>query len=239
MKIAKALLPLLLCTGWVFSEPLPQLSDTVQRPVTQITPAPRVRGEIEIPNIWVVKQQLKEYFEGGQYEQEVAEIVHTARDYLAENLSTVHHARPALVLDIDETSLSNYRHIASLDFGYIPRLWTEWVAAAEAPPIQPTLELYRWARAQGIAVIFITGRTEMERAATEKNLRAAGYDSWAELCLKPNPKMLNSDFKVSERKRLIGEGYRILANVGDQMSDLERGYAEAVFKLPNPLYFVR
>ncbi len=32
------------------------------------------------------------------------------------------------------------------------------------------------------------------------------------------------------------EGYRIIASIGDQWSDLEGGSAERVFKLPNPFY---
>jgi putative acid phosphatase of HAD superfamily subfamily IIIB len=33
-------------------------------------------------------------------------------------------------------------------------------------------------------------------------------------------------------------GYTIIANMGDQLSDLEGGFAECAFKVPNPLYTV-
>ena len=33
-------------------------------------------------------------------------------------------------------------------------------------------------------------------------------------------------------------GYRIIANVGDQESDLTGGGADRSFKLPNPFYFI-
>ena len=32
--------------------------------------------------------------------------------------------------------------------------------------------------------------------------------------------------------------HTIIANVGDQWSDLDGGFAERVFKLPNPVYFI-
>jgi HAD superfamily, subfamily IIIB (Acid phosphatase) len=34
------------------------------------------------------------------------------------------------------------------------------------------------------------------------------------------------------------EGYTIILSVGDQESDLKGGYAERVFKLPNPVCFL-
>ena len=45
-------------------------------------------------------------------------------------------------------------------------------------------------------------------------------------------------FKSGERAALEGQGYRILANVGDQESDLAGGHADRSFKLPNPFYFI-
>ena len=44
------------------------------------------------------------------------------------------------------------------------------------------------------------------------------------------------DPKSGARAHLKGLGYRIVANIGDQASDLARGHAERVFKLPNPMY---
>ena len=41
-----------------------------------------------------------------------------------------------------------------------------------------------------------------------------------------------------ERKKLVDQGYTIIVNIGDQMSDLDGGFAERTFKLPNPFYFI-
>ena len=46
------------------------------------------------------------------------------------------------------------------------------------------------------------------------------------------------DFKAAERENLIAQGYVIVVNMGDQMSDLDGGHAERTYKLPNPFYFI-
>ena len=45
-------------------------------------------------------------------------------------------------------------------------------------------------------------------------------------------------YKTWVRGEIEAQGYTIIANVGDQWSDLENGYAERVFKLPNPFYMI-
>lgn len=46
------------------------------------------------------------------------------------------------------------------------------------------------------------------------------------------------DFKAPERKKIQDAGYTILFTMGDQQSDLDGGFAERTFKLPNPVYFL-
>jgi len=46
------------------------------------------------------------------------------------------------------------------------------------------------------------------------------------------------DFKAPERRKLREAGYTIVLSMGDQQSDLDGGYAERTFKLPNPVYFL-
>ena len=45
-----------------------------------------------------------------------------------------------------------------------------------------------------------------------------------------------ADFKAPQRQAIEREGYTIIANVGDQPSDLEGGFSERTFPLPNPFY---
>src|SRR4029079_18129927 len=90
-----------------------------------------------------------------------------------------------------------------------------------------------------VAVFFLTGRPERLRAATERNLRAAGYE-WTGVLLRADDLFTKSaaEFKAPERRKLVEQGYTIIVNIGDQMSDLDGGYAERTYKLPNPFYFV-
>jgi HAD superfamily, subfamily IIIB (Acid phosphatase) len=45
-------------------------------------------------------------------------------------------------------------------------------------------------------------------------------------------------YKSATRKHIESLGYDIVANFGDQFSDLKGGFADRVFKLPNPNYFL-
>jgi len=46
----------------------------------------------------------------------------------------------------------------------------------------------------------------------------------------------NAEFKTAERQLFVAEGRKIIANIGDQPSDLAGGSAEKTFKLPNVFY---
>ena len=46
-------------------------------------------------------------------------------------------------------------------------------------------------------------------------------------------------YKTAERTKVEAEGYTIIADVGDQMSDLEGEHSGCHFKVPNPFYFIR
>src|SRR5262249_50492592 len=103
-----------------------------------------------------------------------------------------------------------------------------------------TLELYRYAKAHGIAVFFITGRYEPERVITETNLNQAGFHDWNGLALRPLPHTHESPapWKTREREHIENMGYTIVLNMGDQVSDLSGGHAQKTFKLPNPYYLI-
>lgn len=177
-----------------------------------------------------------------------------AVDALAETWLTLRApqvAKPALVLDIDETALSNWQILARDDLGRpiaggcdlaldAPCGWAAWDMLGRDPPIAPTLALFRRARGLGIAIFFITGRPDRQREATARNLAAAGYDGYAKLFMVPPGARFASaaDFKAPIRAAIERDGFTIIANVGDQPSDLEGGHAERKFLLPDPFYRV-
>lgn len=204
-------------------------------------------------NLGEYKIDLTRYEQSGQYEHDVAAAVGPAAAYLAQQAK--HKGKPAIVLDIDETSLSNWPVIKADDFGFIPQGpcdlspdgrpngacgWMDWISQARDKPILPTLALYRQARKEGMAVFFITGRPGKLREATERNLRAAGYDHWNALIMKTGGYRTESviNFKSTARSKIEQQGYTIVVNMGDQESDLTGGFAERTFKIPNPFYYI-
>ena len=199
-------------------------------------------------NIDGLKADLVYYKCSGAYLAEFSRAIDEANSYVIQRAKNV--SKPALVLDIDETSLSNWEEIQADDFGFIPEGSCDglpkgpcgddaWERLARATAIEPTLNLFKIASDHNVAVFFITGRKNKFREATEKNLRAAQYIGWTDLLLKPdNDTSTVQQFKTAMRKQIEDKGYTIIANVGDQYSDLNGGHAERTFKVPNPFYFI-
>ena len=213
-------------------------------PSTTLPPAPPVEAP---PSLVEAKREVSAYVDSGRYEAEVAAVVDQARAFLESRARR--GGKLAIVLDVDETALSNLPSLRANDWGFVvsgpcelprgPCGLGAWIAMARSEPIRPVLALARLARERGVAVFFLTGRPERLRAATERNLQAVGYE-WTGVLLKPDALNTQSavEFKAPERKKLVDEGYTIIVNMGDQMSDLEGGFAERTYKLPNPFYFV-
>lgn len=193
-------------------------------------------------NIYIVKQQLIQYHDSGEYNNDIKLAIEGAINYLEQRVlkQDFQGKKPAIVLDIDETSLSNFSTLKLLNFGGLIDEFRQYEDKGADTVIEPTLKLYQFAIDHDIDVIFISGRLEFERAITIKNLKAAGFDNWKQLILRANnaKKTSASEYKSAIRKQLIDQGYDILLNVGDQQSDLTGGYADKTIKLPNPFYFI-
>jgi len=195
----------------------------------------------ELLNLSLAKEAVLNYVDTGCYEDDLSAVAKEVSTWLAER---VQEKKPTeklmLVLDIDETVLSNLDHMRQMDFGYLPVQWDQWVAEGTAEAIKPMLSVFQAARRLGISVVFITGRKETDRPGTEKNLSATGLGDYQELFCKPSLFLGPSEqYKMEVRQRLAAEGWTIIANVGDQNSDLEGGGSERVFKLPNPFYLIK
>ena len=203
------------------------------------------RGEPQ--NLGRLKAELVVYHDRA-YAADLAAVASEAERYVVARAPAV--TNPALVLDIDETALSNWDQLVANDFGYFPAGGCgflpkgpcgtlKWDELGRAVVIAPTLHLFDAARAARVSVFFITGRREAERAWTEHNLSTAGYHGWEALVMKPATLDAKAAaYKSAARADIEAKGLTIIANVGDQQSDLDGGHAERVFKLPNPFYFI-
>jgi acid phosphatase len=232
--ILAAQLVLLIGSGWLAAQQSPQ-------------PAFSSDYQAErIPNLDTLKKELRQYHDCtctcGCFAHDQDVQADRAMAFLRQRAA--HRRAPeklALVLDIDETTLSNYQEEVGADFAYNKPVFDAWVDTAQAPAIPGTLRLYKEAQRLGVSVLFITGRDEAQRAATERNLRAQGFDHWQELVMRPADHGSQSigEFKQMARSQIMAKGYTLALNVGDQWSDL-KGKPEAEFsvKYPDPYYFI-
>lgn len=196
----------------------------------------------EPPNLALAKASVVQYHDSGEYAKDFKRVIDSAMDYLKHYTKQPRNAqtKPAIILDIDETSLSNYHNLLTLDFGGTPEDVRRYQDRGEDPALLPTLALYQFAKKHDIAVIFLTGRIEEERNDTIRNLKKVGYSNWDGLILRDGPyrNAPAAVYKSSMRKKLTHDGYQIIMNIGDQESDFRGGYSGRNYKLPNPFYLI-
>jgi acid phosphatase len=191
-------------------------------------------------NLEAAKIAVRHYHDSGDYDRELAGVAARAQAWI--ETRAAHGAvgeKLAVVLDIDETALSNWPYMKAHDFGWDDASWNAWIAAGECPAVAPVRAVFLAARRADVEVFFITGREQpRDRSGTEKNLREAGLGDYAMLIMAPpgGAKPDAATFKTAARAALEREGRTIIANIGDQRSDLTGGHAERVFKLPDPFY---
>jgi acid phosphatase len=200
-----------------------------------------------VPNFGVARYRLADYAEcvksSGCYWSDLDAQTRRAEVLLDRAAASKRPSEKlAVVLDIDETSLSDYCELREDDYGFLQDHFNRWVVTPEAAiPISGTLRLFNKARAAGIEVFFITGRSDELREATERSLSLAGYKDWKGLALRvgPQKQMSTVEYKGQERQKIVDAGYRIVLNMGDQWSDLNgQARGETSVKLPNPFYYL-
>jgi acid phosphatase len=210
-------------------------------------PAPIIPPPVQPANIGDLKFEATNYYDSGAYLTDLQLAAAPAVGWINDEAPRVQ--RPAVVFDIDETALSNWEAIKVNDFGRVidgpctelpqgPCGWRAWDLRAQSTVIQPTMDVYNIAKNRGAAIFFITGRDETQRAATERNLQAVGYTGYTQLIMEPPGAHYVSaaDFKAPQRAQIAQQGYTIIANVGDQPSDLDGGFSEQTYLLPDPFY---
>ena len=193
---------------------------------------------------------------GSAYDKELGRITRTAATYLAHPGKHRATGKKAIVLDVDDTTLNTYNYEVYSNFVYNPTQNAAFVNSAAFPAVFHMVHMVTTAQAEGYTVFFLTGRGEAQRAGTDANLSKVGYpvtDSQVYLkdLTKPvyascyvaapsttNPTCTTIQYKSLTRRYIESLGYDITANFGDQYSDLEGGYADRTFKLPNPMYYL-
>ncbi|MCC2275297.1 acid phosphatase [Streptomyces sp. ET3-23] len=223
------------------------------------------RTDKEIPNLAKVEDQIKAYYgdtvdKNGQhyasadsnYAKQLAGIQKKAKTQLEHTLKNKSgKGRPAIVLDVDDTTLLTYNYELQQGFAFTPASQDAYLKSTDMAPVFGMPQLVNWAQSKGITVFYVTGRDEHQRDWSVRNLKNAGYKPAADTAhfflknKKTPPAYLSCgancttvEYKSGTRKHIESEGYRIIGNFGDQFSDLAGGYAEHTYKLPNPMYFL-
>jgi predicted secreted acid phosphatase len=181
-------------------------------------------------------EEIIAYHDSGEWDADIAAQTRRARRFVAAELRDLpERRRPAIVFDIDDTVLSSYECMKRSNFEHVSL--GGCVINREQETIRPALSLYRFAIKRKVAVYFITGRPEAIRTHTEEQLNDAGFNGRHTLYMRRDDEAESAaPEKTRYRRRITRQRDRILANLGDQRSDLVGGYATRRYKIPNPMY---
>jgi predicted secreted acid phosphatase len=174
----------------------------------------------------------------------------------------------AIVLDVDDTTLATWNYEIFSNWAFNPTTNGQFVTDQRFPAVPGMVDMVNAAKDEGYAVFFLTGRGAAQETATLGNLTSdgigvdAGYPVPTTLVngedglftkptvanypqyLKdacagdPNGSCTTTHYKTATRAHIESLGYDIVANFGDQFSDLNGGFADRTFKMPNPNYFL-
>ena len=188
----------------------------------------------------------------GSYANEMAGIVNGAENYLTRPRlrgTDTFTTKKAVLFDVDDTTLNTFSYEIYSNFVYNPTSNAAFVNAGVFRAVPHMVDLEHYAEAHGYTVFFLTGRPETQRVGTVANLTSEGYDvqgsklylkdytvdTWLSPCA---TSCTTTQYKSLTRAHIESLGYDIVANFGDQFSDLNGGFADQTFKLPNPMYYL-
>lgn len=188
-------------------------------------------------NLGIAHRRVVAYYENGCFEKELAEVVKQAKKKFNKPATSTWQA---FIFDIDDTVLSDYCNVKSIQFGFVPEFAHDWITRAEVPAIPLMKNFYNYLIKKGYHIIFLTGRPHNQYEATEKNLQNQGFTAYDKLILRSGDhKGLSTQaYKALERSKLVKEGYEIVGTAGDQWSDLTGDHIGTPIKVPNYMYFI-
>ncbi|MFE9768605.1 HAD family acid phosphatase [Streptomyces sp. NPDC005808] len=153
------------------------------------------------------------------WQQDVQAVIDQATPYVEERTAHADGQQLALVFDIDNTTLETDFHP-----------WYE----LPTPAVQASLALAEYAKSRGAAIFFVSARPGIIYSLTQSNLASVGYPVDG-LYVRDLPDLFAevSAYKTGKRAEIESLGYTIIANVGNNDTDLVGGHAERTFKLPD------
>lgn len=159
--------------------------------------------------------------------------------------------KPAIVLDVDDTTLLTYNFEREIGYNFDEKAQDAYLRTKDMDPVFGMRELVNWADRKGVTVFFLTGRKEHQRDWSVRNLKNVGFRNPVDkkhfflkdaenppAYLECGTDCTTVEYKSGTREHIESRGYDILANFGDQYSDLKGGHAARKVKLPNPMYYL-
>jgi 5'-nucleotidase (lipoprotein e(P4) family) len=219
---------------------------TQTTPVT--TPAPPPARTAALPDSisWVQRS--------AEYHASVIQVYRLATQRVEQQASSRAAATWAVILDADETILSNLQYqIERVGLGYSPESWAAWVRRREATPLPGAAAFLARVHQLGGRIAIVTNRLESECTDTITVFKARALVFDAMLC-RPDkaPSDKNPRFEaVAAGKTPAGNSpLDVVAFVGDNILDFpalsqklrqagETAFGEfgvKFFLLPNPMY---
>ncbi|HUK31450.1 MAG TPA: HAD family acid phosphatase [Candidatus Acidoferrum sp.] len=208
-----------------------------------------------------------------EYQASAAQTYHSAETALLRGLRDPHWTSaleqtsnfeklpPAVILDLDETVLDNSPYEARLvatGEPYSEAAWTKWANEENAGLVPGAMHFLKFARAKGVATIYITNRT-CDAANPDDTLVKVLHK--LELPTEPIAGRLfcsrdKNEKDKTARRAMCAAKFRILLLFGDQLGDFlqippesatldgrqklydahQAMWGERWFQLPNPMY---
>jgi len=165
--------------------------------------------------IWSALFQQK----AAEYAALCYQAYNTAQLSLDRILQTPLPGKPvAVITDIDETFLDNspyavHRALQGLD--YDDKTWQEWTEKGMALPLPGSIDFFNYAASKGVAVFYITNRSEKERAGTLTNLKKYRFP----FADNEHLIMMQNGSSKEQRRQAVGARYHIAMLLGDNLSD--------------------
>jgi 5'-nucleotidase (lipoprotein e(P4) family) len=161
---------------------------------------------------------------------------------------------PAIIMDLDETVVDNSFYNAQLikdGENYSKETWKNWSDLSQAGEVPGAIEFIKFARENGVTVIFISNRRINELDNTMKNLLDLGLTT-----LDTNHFFLRVDeSSKAGRRSQVAENYEVLMLFGDNLADftemfdkksvnerneltesMQSKFGDSFIVLPNTLY---
>jgi 5'-nucleotidase (lipoprotein e(P4) family) len=219
-------------------------------------PATVPNSPASLPSLPALPNDLKWVRDAAEYHALVLQAFKAAGVRVEQQAATRGKGTWAVVLDADETVISNFQYQierGKLGLGYSVESWNAWVKRREATPLPGAAQFLSRVRALGGRIAIVTNRLGSECADTEAVFRAHQLPYDAMLC-RPDgtPSDKNPRFASVASGAAFGAAtpLDVVAFVGDNILDFpalsqqirkagDAGFSEfgtRFFILPNPMY---